>query len=146
MERINSPRPVSDETIEAEIRRKGLAGPRVTPADVEEAIVAEYYFTAADGVDGADLARARAQSPNSDVSFVPLSRDVDPKTTKLLPLTLLTFCVLVLQNGFTVTGESACVTPENFDADIGRKVAREKAKEKIWPLLGYVLKLQVGGV
>lgn len=55
-------------------------------------------------------------------------------------LHLLTFCVLVLRNGFTVTGESACVSPETFDAEIGRKIARQKAVEKIWPLLGFALK------
>jgi hypothetical protein len=53
---------------------------------------------------------------------------------------LLTFCVLVLRNGFTVTGESACASPENFDAEIGRKVARTNAVSKMWPLMGYALK------
>lgn len=57
-----------------------------------------------------------------------------------MSLELLTFCVLILRNGFTVTGESACASPENFDAAIGRTVARENAKQKIWPLLGYQLK------
>lgn len=52
----------------------------------------------------------------------------------------LTVCVLTLQNGFTVTGESACASPENFDVDIGRNIAFDNAKQKIWPLLGYVLK------
>lgn len=56
------------------------------------------------------------------------------------PLHLLTFCVLVLRNGFTVTGESACASPENFDADIGRRIARENAERKIWPLLGFRLR------
>ena len=55
-------------------------------------------------------------------------------------LNLLTFCVLVLRNGFTVTGESACASPENFDAEIGRQIARQKAVDKIWPLMGYHLK------
>jgi hypothetical protein len=55
-------------------------------------------------------------------------------------LKLLTFCVLVLKNGFTVTGESACASPENFDAEIGRKIARENATQKVWPLMGYELK------
>ncbi len=55
-------------------------------------------------------------------------------------ITLLTFCVLVLRNGFTVTGESACASPENFDAEIGRKIARENAVNKIWPLMGYELR------
>jgi len=62
------------------------------------------------------------------------------ETYHLFPGTLLTVCVLTLRNGFNVTGESACVSPETFDADIGRRVARENAKQKLWPLLGYVLK------
>ena len=53
---------------------------------------------------------------------------------------LLTFCVLVLRNGFTVTGESACASPENFDAEVGRKIARANAVNKVWPLMGYELK------
>jgi len=46
----------------------------------------------------------------------------------------------VLKNGFTVTGESACVSAENFDAEIGRQIARQKAIEKVWPLMGYALR------
>lgn len=46
--------------------------------------------------------------------------------------TTLTVCVLALRNGFTVTGESAAASPENFDEEIGRKIARENAREKIW--------------
>ena len=53
---------------------------------------------------------------------------------------VLTVCVLTLQNGFTVTGESACASPENYDKIIGEKIARENAVEKIWPLEGYLLK------
>lgn len=55
-------------------------------------------------------------------------------------LNQLTFCILVLRNGFTVTGESACASPENFDAEVGRKIARQNAVQKIWPLMGYELK------
>ena len=55
-------------------------------------------------------------------------------------LALLTFCVLILRNGFTVTGESACASPENFDAELGRKIARQNAVAKVWPLMGYALK------
>ena len=57
--------------------------------------------------------------------------------------TCLTVCCLTLANGFTVTGESACASPENFDAEIGRKIARENARNKIWPLEGYRLKQQL---
>lgn len=52
----------------------------------------------------------------------------------------LTVCCLTLKNGFTVTGESACVSPENFDAEIGQKIAKENARQKIWALEGYLLK------
>ena len=52
----------------------------------------------------------------------------------------LTVCCLTLLNGFTVTGESACVSPENFDATIGKSVAFDNARDKIWALEGYLLK------
>lgn len=58
----------------------------------------------------------------------------------VFPGSQLTVCCLTLKNGFTVTGESACASPENFDADVGRRVARAKAKDKIWALEGYLLK------
>ena len=54
--------------------------------------------------------------------------------------TCLTVCCLTLRNGFTVTGESACASLENFDAELGRKIARENARNKIWMLEGYLLK------
>ena len=52
----------------------------------------------------------------------------------------LTIIVLELANGFTVTGESACADPANYDAEIGRKIARDNAVNKIWALEGYLLK------
>ncbi|WP_249198781.1 Gp49 family protein [Gluconobacter kondonii] len=61
----------------------------------------------------------------------------------VFPGTTLTVCVLHLENGFTVTGESACASPENFDEEIGRKIARGNAREKIWQLEGYVLRGKV---
>ena len=94
-------------------------GPRVTPADIENEIVGEHYFTAQQGVLG-----ARAAATSDD----------------LQSLRLLTFCVLVLANGFTVTGESACAAPENFDAEIGKRIARAAAIAKVWPLLGFRLR------
>ena len=116
---------MNDQQIEQEIQAKGLTAPRVTPADVEANIASEHYFTAADGQVGA-IARSTIED----------AWDVAADA----PLELLTFCVLVLRNGFTVTGESACVSRENFDAEIGRKVARENAVNKMWPLLGFSLK------
>lgn len=58
----------------------------------------------------------------------------------VFPGTTLTVCCMTLQNGFTVTGESAAASPENFDAEIGRKLAFEQARNKIWALEGYLLK------
>jgi len=58
----------------------------------------------------------------------------------VFPGTTLTVCCLTLANGFTVTGESACASPENFDAELGRKIARDNAKQKIWALEGYALR------
>ena len=54
--------------------------------------------------------------------------------------TQLTVCCLTLKNGFTVTGESACASPENFNKEIGEKIAFENARNKIWALEGYLLK------
>lgn len=58
----------------------------------------------------------------------------------VFPGTTLTVCCLRLKNGFTVTGESACASPENFDYELGRKIARDNAKQKIWALEGYSLR------
>lgn len=54
--------------------------------------------------------------------------------------TCLTVCCLTLENGFQVTGESACASPDNFDAELGQKIARGNAVQKIWALEGYLLK------
>jgi len=110
---------MNEKELEKVIQNKNLTAPRITPADIEANIVSSYYFTAADAV---------AYNAGG------------PTVTPEASLSLLTFCVLTLRNGFTVTGESACVSPENFDAEIGRKIARQNAVEKIWPLMGYALK------
>ncbi|EBY7342817.1 hypothetical protein CBJ87_003702 [Salmonella enterica subsp. enterica serovar Fresno] len=119
---------MSEKDIEQEIQAKCLTAPHITPQHIQSVIVAENYFTAADGVLG-------AYKSNGDVYIGTQPGD---ETSASHPL--LTFCVLVLRNGFTVTGESACASPENFDAEIGRKIARENAVNKIWMLEGYLLK------
>lgn len=58
----------------------------------------------------------------------------------VFPASQLTVCNLTLQNGFNVVGESACASPENFDAEIGERIARANAVQKIWALEGYLLK------
>lgn len=119
MQRIHS----DDDSIESKIQAKGLTAPRITPANIAAAIACEHYFTAEQGA-------AMATADETGEAAHPQHP----------ALRLLTFCVLILQNGFTVTGESACASPENFDAQIGRDIARQNAVNKIWPLLGYQLK------
>lgn len=88
--------------IEAEIQRKGLNAPRLTPDLIDAAITAEQYH--------------------------------------VFPGTTMTVCALTLRNGYLVTGESAAASPENFDKEIGRKIARDNARNKIWALEGYLLR------
>lgn len=114
--------PVADpgpDSLEREIQAKANSDPRVTPADIGAEIVSEHYFTAEQGAEAA----------------APSYGDKYPQA-----LSLLTFCVLVLRNGFTVIGHSACASPENFNAEIGRRIARENAERDIWPLLGFRLR------
>lgn len=61
----------------------------------------------------------------------------------VFPGTCLTVCCMTLENGYTVTGESACASPENFDPEIGREIAAKNARDKIWPLEGYLLREQL---
>lgn len=119
---------MNDNQIEQEIQDKGLTAPRVTPADLEANISSVYYFTAKQGAEKSarDNGCNAAGSPEDGTA-----------------LGLLTFCVLVLKNGFTVTGKSACASPENFDEEIGRKLARQNAIGKLWPLMGYELKCRL---
>lgn len=126
-----------NDTIETEIQAKGLTAPRITPDDIEKNISSEHYFTAAEGLIGVVAI--------SDAKGKQLGDNVRVSVAVSVPesLELLTFCVLVLKNGFTVTGESACASPENFDAEIGRKIARKNAIDKVWPLMGYQLKTQI---
>lgn len=117
---------MNDAQIEQEIKDKGLTAPRVTPDDIEANIDGEVYFTAQHGVNGASSAlELHSRHPVGQHHG---------------HLRLLTFCVITLRNGFTVTGESACASPENFDAEVGRKIARQNAVNKVWPLMGYELR------
>ncbi len=113
---------MNDKAIEQEIQAKGLNAPRIKPDDIKANIADEFYFTAGDGMWGREVMIAGTPVTNEQC------------------LNLLTFCVLKLKNGFTVTGESACASPENFDAEIGRRIARENAVAKVWPLMGYELR------
>ena len=112
--------------LNAELIAKGLTAPRVTLESIEANIVSEYYFTAADGHRGSSPELSNAACEQA--------------------LQLLTFCVLVLKNGFTVTGESACASPENFNAETGKKIARSKARDKIGDYMAYELRSQLSSM
>ena len=96
------PGPHTEGSIEQEIRNKGKTAARVTPEDIDSAIVSAQYH--------------------------------------IFPGTTLTVCALTLRNGYIVTGESACVIAGNFDEEIGRKIAWDTARQKIWTLEGYLLR------
>ena len=125
----------SDAGVERLLQAKGKTAARITPADIEANISDERYFTAWDGAQLAYWSDSDPVNPKSEEGAPPMNG----------PLSLLTFCVLVLNNGFTVTGESACASPENFDAEIGRNIARQNAVQKIWPLMGYELRSKLAG-
>ena len=112
------------ETIEQAIEARASYAPRVKPTDIEAEVILEWYFTAQAGMHQAD--------PGGSVE--------EKMPAAWEALGLLTFCVLVLRNGYTVTGESACASPDNFDARIGYRIARENAVKKVWPLLGFRLR------
>lgn len=95
--------------------------PKITSVDVQNEIASEYFLNVGEAIHATDLQAGRL--------------------TQVLPqsLGMLTICILVLKNGYTVTGKSACVSPENFNGMVGRTVAKKHAVDKIWPLLGFRL-------
>ncbi len=113
--------PGSD-SLEREIQAKANKAPRVTPDALKAEIISAWYINGASGV---------------------VPDEFQPPVPAESPLNLLTICVLVLRNGFTVHGVSACASPENFNAEIGRRIARENAEREIWPLLGFRLRDQL---
>ncbi len=95
------------------------------------------------GLDGKALAKVvegAAATAGNRVSVESIDAKIKGITTYRLPDTTITIAVITLENGYTVTGESACADPANFDAEIGKENAINNAFDKIWPLEGYLLK------
>jgi hypothetical protein len=106
--------------------------PTVTVADVEASIASDTYFTAADG--------ARAASEGKPGASVLPEYVTYPGS----PLSLVTICVLVLKNGHRMVGvNEGPVSAANFNAAMGRDMARKPAVSQIWPLLGYELRTRL---
>lgn len=82
---------------------------------------------------GKGLNAPRLTPVDIDASIVSEDYHVFPGTT-------LTVCCLTLRNGFNVTGESAAASKANFDVELGQKIAKENARNKVWALEGYLLK------
>lgn len=127
---------MTDTQIEQVIQAKGLTAPRITPADIEANIASEHYFTAAEGVHGAFDVKNRPFG--SEISS---GDDLMDAANPPAGLHLVTICTLILNNGCKVVGvNEGPVSPENFDQFIGRSLARQKAVDQIWPMLGYALR------
>lgn len=95
--------------------------PRVTLDNIKDAIAGEYFMTG--------------------------EQAVGPNVPAMEPLSVLTICILVMSNGFTIIGKSAPASPENFDPELGRKFAYEDAIRQAWPLMGFALRDRLcGGV
>lgn len=65
------------------------------------------------------------------------------ETYTTMPSGKVMVCELTLRNGFTVRGEAATVSKANFNEEIGRRISRENARNKIWELEGYLLQQEV---
>lgn len=116
----------TDQEIETEIQSKGLTAPRLTQYHIEAAIAAQYYIQPK--LNGAGAIAGWHVAPDFEV----------PKAIESIEC--LTICILVLRNGFTVVGKSACASPANFDVELGREIARQDAVSQVWALEGYLLK------
>ena len=126
----------TDQAIEQEIQAKGLTSPRVTPADIEAHIASEHYFTAGDGYAGALSADPAFEALPDDARVIAPPEALD----------LITICVLITKNGTKLVGvNEGPVSPKNFDAELGRKMARQKATDQLWPMLGYELRSKLAG-
>lgn len=107
---------------ERAIREKGLTAPRVTPADIENAIASVHFINAGEAA---------------------MHNNGGPTVVAPPALSLLTLAVVEMRNGFTVVGKSACASPENFNRELGERIALDDAKRQMWPLLGYALREQL---
>ena len=113
---------------------------RVSIPSIKAKIARAVYFTAMQGLDGADIAKLRAEKPDFTHTIQPLADDPDMMKSELASLCTMTICVLVMQNGFTFIGYSNCADPANFDAEVGERYAYENAFKQIWSHEAYLIR------
>lgn len=97
--------------------------PRVSLSDIEGAVAYRFDLNAGAAVGALDGHRVEKDG-----------------TSSMDALNLLSICILVMKNGFTIIGKSAPASPENFNAELGKKFAYEDAMRQIWPLMGFALR------
>lgn len=97
-------------------------------------------MNAAMAAEAKQLEAVAAVATGNRVTEESINDKIKDITTYRLPDTTITVAVISMENGFTVTGESACADPANFDEQIGKEMAINNAYDKIWPLEGYLLK------
>jgi hypothetical protein len=78
--------------------------------------------------------------PERSVTVAQIESRIKNKEFSIHAGSTLTICVLTLENGFTVVGKSACAHPDNFNQELGEKIAYDDAFKQIWPLEGYLLR------
>lgn len=98
--------------------------PRVSLQSMEDKIALRADFIVGEALDAMNAAFARDY---------PAHRSLE----------ILSVCVITMENGFTVIGKSAPASPENFNAELGKKFAYEDAVRQLWPLEGYALREQL---
>lgn len=104
------------------------------------------YFFEPDQVDAVEqLIQDKGANVAPRVKKDDVLAEIVGESFTVLPSGRVTVCELTLRNGFTVRGESAVVFIENFDAEIGRKIARENAESQVFQLLGYLLRDRAAG-
>lgn len=98
----------------------GRTAPRVSLDDIIEAIETRYFTT-------------------GDRMLVGSNPELEGSAA-FLAMATLTVCVLKMKNGFMVIGKSAPASPENFDLDLGKKLAFDDAVKQLWPMMGFALR------
>lgn len=103
---------------------EGRTAPRVSLTDIEGAIERMFF------INGGEAALIFDQ-------HTPRNGPLDPE---IASLRVLTICLVVMTNGFTIIGKSAPASADNFDPALGEKLAYEDAVRQIWPLMGFALR------
>jgi hypothetical protein len=80
------------------------------------------------------------QSPAERITKEYMDSRIRATSFLRMPMTpTVTVATIELDNGYSVRGESACVNIENYNQEIGEKVAYDNAYSKLWSVFGFLL-------